>query len=84
LTSEHQIRAAPFGSWNVAGLQLVGHDQVGLGIADKVFDDPFRVGVAALTKIGAETEVAGEADVLRGRHHQPGDHAALEAAHPVQ
>ena len=59
------------------------HHQVGLGIADQVLGNPFRLGVGGLAEVRLEPVMTGEADVLRRRHDHVGDHAAFQAAHPV-
>ena len=42
-----------------------------------------RFGVRALTEIGPEAEVSGEADVVGMGHHDVGHDPVLEAAHAV-
>jgi hypothetical protein len=59
------------------------HHQVGLGVADEVLHDPFRFRVAGLAEIRPETVMRREPQVLRRGHHDIGDDAAFQAAHPV-
>ncbi len=58
-------------------------EQVGLGIAHEVLDDPLRFGVPGLAEVEPEAIVGGEGDIARCRHHDVGHDPALETAHAV-
>ncbi len=62
----------------------LSHHQVGLGIADQVLHYSLALRIGCPAKIGLERVMRGEPHVLRGGHHDVGDHAALQAAHPVR
>ena len=79
---------APRRRLGVGGSQIperrLRHHQVALGIPDQVLHDPFRFRVVRLAEIRPEPVVRREPQVLRRGHHDVGDHAALQAAHPVR
>jgi hypothetical protein len=52
---------------------LLRDHQIALGIADQVLHDPLRLRIGRVAKVGPEPVVRGEADIVRGRHHEVGD-----------
>ena len=79
---------APRRGGGVRGRQVpergLRHHQVGFGIADQIFHDPFRFRVRGLAEIRPEPVVRREPHVLPGGHHDVGHDAAFQAAHPVR
>ena len=65
-------------------VELEWDQQVVLGVADQVLHDALGLRVRGMTEVGPEPVVAGEPDVVRCRHHDIGDHVALQTRHPVR
>ncbi len=64
--------------------QLFRHEQVGLRIADEVFDEALGLGIRGLAEVRPKAVVGGEAHVVRHRDDEVRDHRALEAPHAVR
>ena len=71
------------GRGQVGDGECFGDHEVGLHVADQVLHQALGLGVGPLAEVGPEPVVGGEAHVGRGRDDQPGDRAALQAAHAV-
>ncbi len=65
-------------------LQQRRDQQVRLGVPAQIFDHALRLRIRGFTKIRFETKPRGKRDVLGVRHHDVGDHAGLQAAHPIR
>jgi hypothetical protein len=61
----------------------VGHDQVGLGIADQRLHHAFGLRVGGLAEVGPEAIVGGQTHVVGMWDDHVGHHCGLQAGHPV-
>ena len=71
------------GGSQVGDREFLGDHEVGLHVADQVFDQPFRFGVCSLAKIRVETVMGGKAHIGRRGDDESGDRAAFQASHPI-